>query len=77
MKQKTLYRGAFNFHQTAKVLYAHAYTERQAWVIMCRRLAQKDGVLPSVVCGIFDGSRDNYQITIETKYQEDDEIGGF
>ncbi len=72
MKLKTLFRGAFNFHQTAKVLYAYAYTKRQAWAIMCQRLAKKDGVHPSAVYGIFDGSRDNYEITVEMEVRENE-----
>ena len=71
MKVKTLFRGAFNFHQTAIVLYRYAHTERQAWLQMCRYLAEKDGVLPSVVLTLFDGSRDNFEITIETEWKED------
>jgi hypothetical protein len=71
MKLKTLFRGAFNYRQTAKVLYAYAFTERQAWAIMCRRLAEKDGVHPSVVMNLFDSSRPNFEITIETEFKED------
>ncbi len=70
-KCKTKYRGAFNFHQTAKVMYAYAYTERQAWVVFCQRLAKKDGVHPSAVYGIFDGSRPNFSIEVEVEYKED------
>ena len=65
MKQKIKYRGAFNYRQTAKIEYAYAHTERQAWAVMCRRLAAKDGVDPLVVMRLFDGSRDNYEITQE------------
>ena len=72
MKVKTLFRGAFNFHQTAKVMYTYAYTERQAWAVFCQRLAKKDGVHPSAVYGIFDGSRDNYEITVELEVKEDE-----
>ena len=67
---KHLWRGSFNYRQTAKVLYAHAYTKRQAWVVFCRRLAEKDGVDPGVVMGLFDGSQDNYSIEIETEFTE-------
>ncbi len=72
MKIKNCYRGAFNFHQTAKVMYAYAYTERQAWAIFCQRLAKKDGVHPSVVYNLFDGSKDNHEITIEMEVKEDE-----
>lgn len=71
MKCKTKYRGAFNYRQTAKVLYAYANSKRQVWLIFCRRLAIGDGVHPSVVMRLFDGSRDNFEITIETEFKED------
>jgi len=62
---KKRYRGAFNYRQTAKVMYAYANTERQAWLVFCKRLAEKDDVHPSVVMGLFDGTRDNYEIKEE------------
>jgi hypothetical protein len=65
MKIKKKWRGAFNYRKSSIVLYAFAYTEKQAWAIFCRRLAKKDGVLPSIVMGLFDGSRDNHEITSE------------
>lgn len=73
MKVKSLWRGAFNFHQTARVMYTYAYTERQAWAIFCQRLAKKDKVHPSAVYGIFDGTRDNYEVKIETEFKEIEE----
>jgi hypothetical protein len=72
MKVKSLWRGAFNFHQTAKVMYTYAYSERQAWAVFCQRLAKKDGVHPSAVYRIFDGSRDNYEIKIELEVRENE-----
>jgi len=67
---KNLFRGVFNYHQTAIVLYRYANSKRQAWLVMCRFLAEKDGVHPSVVMGLFDGIQDNYEITIETEWKE-------
>ena len=61
-QEKKLWRGAFNFHQSVRVLYAFAYTEKQAWLTFCRRMAEKDGVAVSVVMGLFDGKSDNYSI---------------
>lgn len=72
MKCKSLWRGCFNFRQSARIEYAYAFSERQAWVVMCRRIAKKDGVSPGMVMAIFDGSRDNYRITIETEFREDE-----
>jgi len=69
---KKLFRGAFNLNRAPVVMYAHAWTERQAWLVFCRRLAKRDGVHPSHVMSIFDGSKANYEITIETEYKEDD-----
>jgi hypothetical protein len=68
---KKIYRGAFNFRQSARVMYAHAFSERQAWMIFCRRIAKIDGVDVSVVVGFFDGNRNNYSITIETEFKEE------
>ncbi len=72
MKIKSLWRGCFNFRQSVKVMYAFAYTERQAWAVFCQRLAKRDGVHPSVVMGLFDGKRDNFEITVETEFKEDE-----
>ena len=67
---KHLWRGAFNYRNTAIVLYASAYSKEQAKLLMCKRLANKHDVNPSVVMGYFDGSRDNYTIEIETEFKE-------
>jgi hypothetical protein len=69
-KLKQLWRGAFNYRQSSRIEYAHAYTERQAWAIMCRRMAEKDGVAPASVMSLFDGKRDNYQIGLEMEIKE-------
>ena len=70
-KCKSLWRGAFNYRQSARVMYSYAHTERQAWLVFCRRMAKKDGVSPSVVMGLFDGSLPNYEITIEIEFKEE------
>lgn len=41
---KDLWRGTFKIGNTASVLYAYASSEKQARVILCRRIAKKDGV---------------------------------
>lgn len=66
-KIKLLWRGAFNFHSVARVMYAFAFTERQAWLVFCRRMAEKDDVPPSAVMALFDGMRDNFIIEEEKK----------
>jgi hypothetical protein len=72
MKVKNCYRGAFNYRQTAVVLYRYAYTEKQAWAQMCKFLADKDGVRPGVVMGLFDGSKPNFELTVEMEVREND-----
>jgi hypothetical protein len=62
--------GEFNFRRQMTILYCFAYTERQAWAILCRRLARKDGVSAASVMGIFDGKHDNYEIKIEMEVKE-------
>ncbi len=68
---KKLWRGFFNYSGAVeKPLYRYAHTKRQAWKIMCDSLAKKHGVHPSHVYGLFDGSRNNYEITIEIDFRE-------
>jgi len=67
---KHLWRGAFNYRQSAIVLYTYAHTERQAWLVFCRRLAKKHDVSARTVMGLFDGTKDNYQITMEVEYRD-------
>lgn len=67
---KSLYRGAFNYNHTAVILYRQAYSCKQAWMIMCKHLAEQDNINPRVVMGLFDGTRDNFEITVETEFRE-------
>lgn len=67
---KQLWKGIFSYHCELVREYAYAYTKRQAWLIMCRRLAKKHDVQPSVVMRLFDGSKDNFSIKIEMEITE-------
>ena len=67
VKPKTKWRGAFNYRQTAIILYTYAHTERQAWFVFCRRLAKKHSVKLQMVTTLFDGSKDNYEIKMEAQ----------
>jgi len=69
-KVKQLFRGVFDLNCTVRTMYAYAYTERQAWATMCRRIAKADGVSIGAVMALFDGSRENYRINIETEMKE-------
>jgi len=65
---KNLYRGAFRTNRAICVKYAYAYTEKQAKLIMCRRMAQDQGVDPAIVMGHFKERGDNYEISIEVDF---------
>ena len=62
-----LFTGTFNFHGETSVIYRYAKSERQAWSLMCRRLAKKHGVLPIVMTGYFNGEKNNYKVEREVK----------
>lgn len=71
MKEKTIYRGIFNYERSVeKPMYRYAYTEREAWKIMCDELAKRYNVHPSHVYAIFDGSKQNFEITVEIEFKE-------
>ena len=70
---KTLWRGAFNYARSMEpILYRYAYTKKQAWKIMCDAIAKRNDVPKSYVYGIFDGSKQNFEITIEMEVREDE-----
>jgi hypothetical protein len=63
--EKPLWKGVFNFNREIYILYAHAYSEKQAWAVMCRRLADKTDVRWNNVTSYFNGEKDNYVIKRE------------
>jgi hypothetical protein len=70
-KRKYRYKGTFNFQRQVYLdEYCYAYSERQAWLTFCRRLAKRHGVSLSWVTGYFDGETDNYKITKEQNLEE-------
>jgi len=70
-KTKLLWQGIFNFNRELHILYGYAYTERQAWLEFCYRLADKHGVRPQNVMNLFDGTKDNYEIKEEKRSETD------
>jgi len=62
-KCKSKYRGVFNYNRIVTVEYAWAYTKTQAWSVICKRLADRDGVGFLSVMSKFNGKSDNYEIT--------------
>ena len=70
---KDLWVGCFNYHREIHIEYTYAYTERQAWLLMCKRLSRKIGVHPSVIMRYFDGESNNFSIRKEIEYEANDE----
>jgi hypothetical protein len=64
-KRKPLFYGIFNFHNEIKREYAYAYTKEQAKIVMGRRIAKKQGVLPVVVLGWLKDHPNSFEIKIE------------
>ena len=75
VKIKQLYRGKFVFNRQDFCEYAYAYTEAQAKIVMARRIAKKQEVLPVVVLGWLKDHPNSYEISIELEVKEDDETG--
>jgi hypothetical protein len=74
---KKTWKGIFCYRNEMKVEYAYAYTQKQARFIMMRRLAKKQGVIPSVVFGYFKDHENSCEIKLEIDWKEDvDEQGG-
>lgn len=71
-KIKSLWRGIFNYHRVVYILYGHAFSERQAWVSFCHRLAEKHNIPARNVMNFFDGTKDNYEIRVEVEFHEDE-----
>ena len=68
---KSLYKGLFSYRCELEKLFCYAYTKEQAKVTFFHRLAKKHDVSYGAVMSLFDGSRPNYEITIETEFRED------
>jgi hypothetical protein len=67
---KDLYAGVFNLNRQVFIEYAYAASEKQAWLVFCRRIAKKTGVFPNVTMNYFNGEKDNYKIRKEIEFEE-------
>lgn len=66
---KPLYKGVFNWYGETCTLYAHAHSEKQAFYLFCRSLAQKYNT-SSYACGYYFAGTNRYTITEEEKPME-------
>jgi len=69
-KVKQLWKCRFNGKSEFNVFYRHAYTEKQAWMLCCRAIAKRKNAPLNYVTALYDGSKDNYVIELETEIKE-------
>ena len=67
-KIKNMWRGKFVFGGSSRVLYAHAYTKKQAFMIMCRRISVEDNLPFFQVYNYFN--HENSNVSLEIEYKE-------
>ncbi len=60
------------FRKNLYIEYVRAYTEEQARIVIARRIAKKQGVLPVVVLSWMKEFPDNFDIKIEIEFKEVD-----
>ena len=53
--------------------YAYAYTEKQARLVIARRIAKKQEVMPVIVLSWMKEHPDNYEIKLECEFEVEDE----
>ena len=68
---KNLYCGVFNYSRQVTILYAYAYSPVQAKEVFLRRLAKEHDVGVYWVRKLFDGEKNNFEITLETEFREE------
>lgn len=70
---KSLFRGIFNLTQEVLIERVYAASERQAWLLFCKRIAKRRQVSERQVMQIFNGTRDNFSIQLEMEFTEENE----
>ena len=71
-KCKNLYIGNFNFKHSLHIERCMAYTEKQAFFLLCSRIAKKMGVSARIVFDYFQGTN-KYELKCEVKFEEVDD----
>jgi len=70
---KSLWKGLFNFNTGLERAYSYAYSESQAKVVMARRIAKKQGVLPTEILSWIKEHPALCKIQLECEFTEEDE----
>ncbi len=67
---KNNWKGMIDFKTKLFIEYAFAFSKDQAKVVMARRIAKKQEVLPWVVLQYLKENPDKYEITLEQEFTE-------
>jgi len=70
---KDLWKGVFNLYRETLIERTYAASERQAWLLFCKRIAKKRHVSERQIMQIFNGDRDNFSIQLEAIFEEVEE----
>lgn len=74
MAIKNLYKGMVQFRRELFIEYVQAYTEKQARIVIARRIARKQEVLPVIVLSWMKEFPDSFEIKIEREFEEVEEL---
>ena len=69
-KVKHLFKGIYQGRHKLFIERCYAYTEKQAYVILCRRIAKKQDVDPLLVMEYFLDHPDDYSVKLEVEFEE-------
>ena len=70
---KSLFKGTYNLAQTVFIERTQAYSIAQAHFLFCNRIAKRRNVPIRNILRIFDGTRPNYDISLEMIFEESDD----
>jgi len=73
MSIKNLYKGMVQFRKELFIEYAQAYTEKQARIVIARRIAKRQEVLPVVVLSWMKEFPESFDVKIEKEFEEIEE----
>lgn len=67
---KNIYKMMVQFSRELYIEYTAAYTDKQARIVIARRIAKKQGVLPVTVLKWMKDNPESYEIKLETEFNE-------
>jgi len=72
MKVKNLFKGMVQFRRELFIERTQAYSEKQAKVLIAKRIAKNQGVLPVTVLKWMKDNPDSYEIKLEIEFSEEE-----